>query len=78
MNDTTLETNFQACPNSVASDVLSAGPGVDVEQLYAWGGQNERVTIGGFTPTVGAAGGYTLGGGTGYFPQRSMASSLMI
>ncbi|KAI0141762.1 FAD-binding domain-containing protein [Xylariaceae sp. FL1272] len=51
------------CSN--ASYVVSAGPGVDVEALNNWAGENDRVTIGGTTATVGAAGGYILGGGLG-------------
>jgi hypothetical protein len=48
---------------------LNAGPGVDVEALYKWGGENGRVTIGGTTTTVGATGGYILGGGLGMKPR---------
>jgi hypothetical protein len=47
--------------------VISAGPGVNVEELYQFGAANGVVTIGGFTQTVGAAGGYILGGGAGMF-----------
>ena len=42
-----------------------AGPAVDVQTLYTAAAQVNRITIGGFTPTVGAAGGYIIGGGTG-------------
>lgn len=45
--------------------VIAAGPGVNVEGLYEAGGKNGVVTIGGYTPSVGAAGGYIVGGGTG-------------
>lgn len=45
--------------------VLAAGPGVNVQELYRWGAENAVVTIGGFVATVGAAGGYLLGGGLG-------------
>ncbi|CAJ2499890.1 Uu.00g027430.m01.CDS01 [Anthostomella pinea] len=48
-----------------SSYALSAGPGVDVEALNIWAGENGRVTIGGTTATVGAMGGYILGGGLG-------------
>jgi FAD/FMN-containing dehydrogenase len=69
MNDAVAIRNFQpeGCSSTTVQphDVVSAGPGVDVEELFAWGGANAAVTIGGFTTTVGAAGGYTLGGGTG-------------
>jgi FAD/FMN-containing dehydrogenase len=54
----------KGCKNK-ASYVVKAGPGVDVEALYKWGGENGRVTIGGTTTTVGATGGYILGGGLG-------------
>ena len=45
--------------------VLSAGPGVSVEQIYQYGAQNGIVTIGGYTQSVGITGGYLVGGGTG-------------
>ncbi|KAI1266333.1 FAD-binding domain-containing protein [Xylariaceae sp. FL1019] len=48
-----------------ASYAVSAGPGVDVEILNNWAFENGKVTIGGTTATVGAAGGYILGGGIG-------------
>lgn len=51
--------------DSEATYVVKAGPAVDVEALYKWGGENGRVTIGGTTTTVGATGGYILGGGLG-------------
>jgi len=46
-------------------DAVVAGSGVNVEKLYDWGAENGQVTIGGYTTTVGAAGGYILGGGLG-------------
>ena len=51
--------------NAAPIDVLSAGPAVVVQGLYDAGAANGVNTIGGFTPTVGATGGYILGGGTG-------------
>jgi hypothetical protein len=65
MNDAKLVKGFKPCDSSAAHDVLLAGPGVDVEELFAAGGRNGVATIGGFTTTVGATGGYILGGGTG-------------
>ncbi|GAP91265.1 putative FAD-binding domain-containing protein [Rosellinia necatrix] len=55
----------QGCRNLAGHDVVVAGSGVNVEELYNWGGANGQVTIGGYTTTVGAAGGYILGGGLG-------------
>lgn len=46
-------------------DVIVTGPGANVIDLYEAGAKNGVVTIGGFSPTVGAAGGYVLGGGAG-------------
>lgn len=46
-------------------NVVSAAPGVDVEKLFKFASEVGVVTIGGYTPSVGAAGGYILGGGTG-------------
>ncbi|KAI0813096.1 FAD-binding domain-containing protein [Xylaria sp. FL0064] len=67
---TSTETVSSFVPEGCASgssshDVVVAGAGVNVEELYNWGAQNGQVTIGGYTTTVGAAGGYILGGGLG-------------
>lgn len=45
--------------------VVSMGAGVSVGELYEWAGDNEKVTVNGFPASVGAAGGYVLGGGLG-------------
>ena len=37
----------------------------NLDAFLAAGGKNGVVTIGGYTPSVGAAGGYIVGGGTG-------------
>jgi hypothetical protein len=42
-----------------------AGPAVNVEDLFAAGARFGVTTIGGFVPSVGATGGYILGGGLG-------------
>ncbi|KAI1310653.1 FAD-binding domain-containing protein [Xylaria venustula] len=55
----------EGCDHTTSHDVVVAGSGVNVEELYNWGGENGQVTIGGYTTTVGAAGGYVLGGGVG-------------
>ncbi|KAI1741663.1 FAD-binding domain-containing protein [Xylaria scruposa] len=55
----------EGCNNVEGHNVVVAGSGVNVEELYNWGGENGQVTIGGYTTTVGAAGGYILGGGLG-------------
>ncbi|KAI0459092.1 FAD-binding domain-containing protein [Xylaria acuta] len=55
----------EGCNNAEGHDVVVAGSGVNVEELYNWGADNGQVTIGGYTTTVGAAGGYILGGGLG-------------
>ncbi|RWA11321.1 hypothetical protein EKO27_g3777 [Xylaria grammica] len=55
----------ESCENGKSHDVVVAGSGVNVEELYQWGADNGQVTIGGYTTTVGAAGGYVLGGGVG-------------
>lgn len=51
--------------NTAPQDVISAEPGANVIDLFNTGAKNGVVTIGGFLPTVGAADGYILGGGTG-------------
>jgi FAD/FMN-containing dehydrogenase len=56
----------QGCKTE-ASYALKAGPAITVEGLYKWAGENGRVTIGGTSATVGATGGYILGGGLGPF-----------
>lgn len=66
MNDAEFIEDFVPTDTDVSPQgVISAGPGVNVEGLYAAGGKNGVVTIGGYTPSVGAAGGYIVGGGTG-------------
>lgn len=69
LNDAVLIEGFVAegCDDT-PSDVVSAGPGVSVEELNKWGADNARVTIGGYTESVGATGGYLLGGGFGMNP----------
>ena len=71
MKDAVMIDNFtpSECSSSF-QNVLSAGPGVNVQELYQWGGENGVVTIGGFVATVGATGGYLLGGGLGKFGFR--------
>ena len=56
--------------------VISAGPGVNVQGLYAAGGKNGVVTIGGYTPSVGATGGYIVGGGTGMLYKNTKIQQL--
>ncbi|KAI0199812.1 FAD-binding domain-containing protein [Astrocystis sublimbata] len=53
------------CKNTDGDDVVSAGSGVNVEEIYNWGAANGKVTIGGYANTVGVAGGYILSGGLG-------------
>ena len=68
LNDAELVANFvPECTNAKPQPVISAGPAVNVEELYQFGSANGVDTIGGFTQTVGATGGYILGGGTGMF-----------
>ncbi|PVH93884.1 FAD-binding domain-containing protein [Periconia macrospinosa] len=57
--------SFKACPDSNTENVLAVSPATLVEELYAVGAQHGVVTTGGFAPTVGAGGGFPLGGGTG-------------
>jgi hypothetical protein len=65
MSSAALIKAFKPAGCSTTTDVIAAEPGVNVEQLYAAGAANNVTTIGGFTPSVGAAGGYIIGGGTG-------------
>lgn len=66
MNDAEYIEDFIPTDTDLpAQGVISAGPGVNVSDLYAAGGKNGVVTIGGYTPSVGATGGYIVGGGTG-------------
>jgi hypothetical protein len=70
MNEAEFVKDFTPTHSSASPhDVISAGPGVDVLGLYSTGAANGVVTIGGFSPTVGACGGYVLGGGTGENPR---------
>ncbi|KAH7138154.1 hypothetical protein B0J11DRAFT_587266 [Dendryphion nanum] len=45
--------------------VLAIGPGANVEEVYAAGARNGVVLAAGYTASVGAGGGYVLGGGIG-------------
>ncbi|KND88978.1 hypothetical protein TOPH_06479 [Tolypocladium ophioglossoides CBS 100239] len=66
LNDAQLGNDFVPKATKLAPQtVISAGPAVNVEGLFKFGSENGVVTIGGFTQTVGASGGYILGGGTG-------------
>lgn len=67
LDSTELIPNFtpSGCSPFSSTPVIAAGPAVDVEQLYAAGAQYNVTTIGGATPSVGATGGYIIGGGTG-------------
>ncbi|KPM41001.1 hypothetical protein AK830_g5530 [Neonectria ditissima] len=68
MRDIELRKGFTSLESSAApQDVFSVGPGVSVEQLYRAAGENGYSTIGGLSPTVGASGGWVLGGGSGSF-----------
>lgn len=49
---------------------LMAEAGVNVHQLYTAAFNLNRTTIGGMSPSVGAAGGYVIGGGTGAFSHQ--------
>lgn len=74
MNDAEYIEDFVPTGTELPSQgVISAGPGVSVEGLYAAGAENGVVTIGGYTPSVGAAGGYIVGGGTGAFKPMLLA-----
>ena len=72
LDTTELIPNFTpvGCSASSSNPVIAAGPAVDVQQLYAAGAQYNVTTIGGFTPSVGATGGYIIGGGTGAFSAK--------
>lgn len=66
LNDAAVVKNFvPQSTKQTPQTVISAGPAVNVQGLYEFGSANGLVTIGGFTQTVGATGGYVLGGGTG-------------
>ncbi|CAI6340196.1 unnamed protein product [Periconia digitata] len=68
MNSMESINNFSPKRNSgVGQRVISAGPGVLVQELYDFGARYDVITTGGYGPTVGATGGFILGGGTGPF-----------
>ncbi|KAH7328753.1 hypothetical protein B0I35DRAFT_418225 [Stachybotrys elegans] len=46
-------------------DVFSAGPGLNAQGVIDFGGANARLGVTGYPPSVGAVGGYLLGGGMG-------------
>jgi hypothetical protein len=66
MRDIKLHRGFVPLhSNAAPQDVFSAGPGVTVEELYRAAGANGVAVVGGLSPTVGASGGWILGGGAG-------------
>jgi hypothetical protein len=66
INDLKLLKDFVPKGSKLApQNVFSAGPGANVSDLYRAGAKYGVQTIGGFTASVGAAGGFVLGGGAG-------------
>ncbi|KAF2868963.1 hypothetical protein BDV95DRAFT_609222 [Massariosphaeria phaeospora] len=67
LTDLTYIKNFRpaSCPPASMQDVISVGPGVSFDELYEFAHRNGVMTMGGWAGTVGAAGGYVLGGGIG-------------
>lgn len=73
MNDVKLSKDFRPCYSSKPQDAISMGPGVSVGELYDFTSTHGVVTTGGYTNTVGAGGGFILGGGTGnYCPSTNI------
>ncbi|KAH7241288.1 hypothetical protein BKA59DRAFT_512812 [Fusarium tricinctum] len=71
MRDIKLHRGFVPLhSNAAPQDVFSAGPGVTVEELYRAAGANGVAVVGGLSPTVGASGGWILGGGAGPFARH--------
>jgi hypothetical protein len=65
MKDVDFIKDFKACPSSSSENVLAIGPAVNVGEVYVAGAKNGVVSPAGFTASVGAGGGFVLGGGTG-------------
>ncbi|KAH7232860.1 hypothetical protein BKA59DRAFT_407539 [Fusarium tricinctum] len=55
---------------STPQDVFIVGPGVSVAELYRAAAANGFAVVGGLSPTVGATGGWILGGGVGPFARH--------
>ncbi|EMD34723.1 hypothetical protein CERSUDRAFT_116916 [Gelatoporia subvermispora B] len=53
----------QGCRSSATYDAVTIGAGVLVEDVYAFADSVNRTFIGGYATTIGAGGGYWLGGG---------------
>jgi hypothetical protein len=65
MNDIKLIEDYRNCNYGESQKLVSLGPGVLTGDLYAFSSAHNITTMGAFTATVGVAGGYVLGGGTG-------------
>jgi FAD/FMN-containing dehydrogenase len=52
------------CPaGMLAQDVVALGAGITSDRVYAYANSINRTYVGGYSPMVGVAGGYLLGGG---------------
>jgi FAD/FMN-containing dehydrogenase len=65
LKDLNVVNNFHPCYSSTPQKVISAGPGVTVGELYDYAERNGLLVMGGYTATIGAAGGFIIGGGIG-------------
>ncbi|KAM0205541.1 hypothetical protein ACHAQI_009101 [Fusarium lateritium] len=71
MRDIELQKGFVPLhSNATPQDVFSVGPGVTVEELYRAAAAKGVSVVGGLSPTVGASGGWVLGGGAGPFARH--------
>jgi hypothetical protein len=78
MNDIDLLKTYQLCASGDAQWVVSVGPGATTGDLYAFNGRHNITTIGAFTATVSAAGGYILGGGIGSYSHKVIVALFLL
>ncbi|EGO22798.1 hypothetical protein SERLADRAFT_416412 [Serpula lacrymans var. lacrymans S7.9] len=53
----------EGCPSSQSYNTITTGAGNNFQDLYAFADQNNVTLIGGYAQTVGASGGWVMGGG---------------
>ncbi|PYH42437.1 FAD-binding domain-containing protein [Aspergillus saccharolyticus JOP 1030-1] len=55
----------EGCPSSAAAAAITAGAGINFDQVYRFAHDHNVTVLGGSSPTVGASGGFIMAGGHG-------------
>ncbi|CAF5000659.1 unnamed protein product, partial [Rotaria sp. Silwood1] len=65
MKKMTLVEKYKSCTGEIVSNAIRLSAGVQWGEVYSWLANYKLIAIGGISSTVGAVGGYLLGGGHG-------------